>query len=76
MEKTITFTMTERQAKDFENLLDKTLDVLNRWKNESPERDARFDKNHEDFLEKISEIEIRDEEISKQMAKWAATMEK
>ncbi len=68
--------MTERQAKDFENLLDKTLDVFDRWKKESPERDARFDKNHKDFLKKISEIETRDKETLKQLAKWAATMEK
>ncbi|CAN5853983.1 hypothetical protein BH20ACI4_BH20ACI4_32420 [soil metagenome] len=76
MEKTITFTMTERQAKEFENLLDKTLDIFNRWKKESPERDARFDQHHKDFLEKISEIEKRDQETSKQLAKWAAAMEK
>jgi hypothetical protein len=76
MEKTITFTMTETQAKEFENILDKTLEIFNRWKKESSERDARFDKNHKDFLEKISEIEKRDTETSKQLAKWAAAMEK
>ncbi len=76
MEKTITFTMTETQAKEFEKLLDKTLDLFNRWKKESPERNARFDKNHDEFLKKISEIEQRDEETSKLLAKWAATMEK
>lgn len=76
MEKTITFTMTESQAREFEKLLDKTLEIFNRWKKESSERDARFDKNHKDFLEKISQIEKRDKETSKQIAKWAATMEK
>lgn len=76
MEKTFTFTMTESQAKEFENLLDKTLEILNRWKKESPERDARFDKNHEDFLKKVSEIEKRNEETSRLLAKWATTMEK
>lgn len=76
MEKTITFTMTESQAKEFENLLDKTLETLNKWKNESFERNARFDKNHEDFLKKVSEIENRNQETSKLLSKWATAMEK
>jgi hypothetical protein len=76
MEKTFTFTMTESQAKEFESLLDKTLEIFKRWERESPERNARFDKNHEEFLKQISEIDKRNKETSKILAEWEAEMNK
>lgn len=76
MEKTITFTMTESQAKKFEDLLDATLEIFKRWERESPERDARFDRQHEEFLKKIAEIEKMSEETSRRLAKWRTEMEK
>lgn len=49
MEKTIKFEMTESQAEKFEKLLDATLEVLTRLEKESPERQARAEKHHEEF---------------------------
>lgn len=76
MEKTITFTMTESQAKRFEELLDATLEIFNRWERESPERDARFDRQHKEFLKKIAEMEKMTEQTSQRLAGWKADMEK
>jgi len=42
MEKTITFEMTNNQVKDVEKILDKTLTVLRRMEEESPEREKRI----------------------------------
>lgn len=76
MEKTITFEMTESQAKKFEKLLDDTLEVLNRMEKESPERNARFDRTHEEIMRKITEAEKITERASKRMAKWEIPLEK
>jgi len=76
MEKTITFEMTESQAKSFEQLLDATLEILNRMEKESPERDARMDKMHEEFQEKLAEIKKLSEQTSQRLAKWGMPLEK
>ena len=57
MEKTITFEMTESQAQKFEKLLDATLEILNRMKKESPERDARMDKMQAETRKNLAEAE-------------------
>lgn len=76
MANTITFEMTETQAQKFEKMLDDTLEILNRMEKESPERDARFDKHHEEFLRKIAENQIIMDRISRRMAKWEIPLEK
>ncbi len=76
MANTITFEMTETQAQKFEKMLDDTLEILNRTEKESPERDARFDKHHEEFLRKIAENQIIMDRISRRMAKWEIPLEK
>jgi len=76
MEKTITFEMTDSQAEKFEKLLDETLEILGRMEKESPERDARFDKTHEEIMRKITETEKIMERTSQRMAKWGIPLEK
>lgn len=76
MEKMITFTMTESQAKKFEKLLDATLEIFNRWQKESPERDARFDRDHEETMKRLAEFRKDSEQTSQLLAKWKAEMEK
>ena len=76
MEKTITFTMTESQAKKFEQLLDSTLEIFNRWEKESPERDARFDREHEETMKKLVKLRKDSEQAAPLLAKWKAEMEK
>lgn len=75
MEKTIKFEMTESQAEKFENFLDATLEVLTRLEKESPERQARAEKHHEEFCREIAETKKMMEETSNRMAKWEAEME-
>lgn len=76
MEKTITFEMTESQAEKFEKLLDDTLEILGRMEKESPERNARFDKHHEEFMRKMDETEKIMERTSQRMAKWEIPLER
>ena len=76
MEKTITFKMTESQAKKFEKLLDATLEILNRMEKESPERDARMDKMQKEFQEEIAKIKKMSEQTSRRLAKWEIPLEK
>ena len=76
MEKTITFEITESQAQKFEKLLDATLEILNRMEKESPERNARFDKHHEEFMKNIAETKKMMEQTSKRMEKWGIPLEK
>ncbi len=76
MEKTITFKMTESQAEKFEKLLDDTLEILDRMEKESPERDARFDKHHEDFMRNLAETKKIMERTEQRMAKWGIPLEK
>lgn len=76
MEKTITFKITESQAKRFEKMLDATLEILNRMEKESPERAARFDKHHEEFLKNIAETEKMMEQTSRRLARWNTSLEK
>ena len=76
MEKTITFEITESQAQKFEKLLDDTLEILNRMEKESPVRDARFDKRHEDFMKKIAETKKQMDQTSKRLEKWKMSLEK
>lgn len=76
MEKAITFEITESQAQKFEKLLDDTLENLNRMERESPERDARFDKSHEEIMQRLSETVKTMEQTSKRMAKWGIPLEK
>ena len=76
MANTITFEMTETQAQKFEKLLDDTLEILNRMEKESPERDARFDKHHEEIVRKIAESERIMKRVSERMAKWELPLER
>ncbi len=76
MEKTITFEMPESEAKNFEKLLDATLEILNRMEKESPERDARMDKHHEEFERNLAETKKIMERTSQRMAKWGIPFEK
>lgn len=76
MEKTITFEITESQAQKFEKMLDATLEILRRMEKESPERAARFDKQHEEFLKNIAETKKMMERTSQRMAKWEIPLEK
>jgi len=76
MEKTITFTLTESQAKKLEQLLDSTLEIFNRWEKESPERDARFDREHKETMKKLIKLRKDSEQTSQLLAKWKAEMEK
>lgn len=75
MEKTITFTITESQAKSFEKLLDENLEIFKRWKEESPERDAAFDRGHEEIMDKLAQVEKNISETSKRLAKWKIPQE-
>lgn len=74
MEKTITFTITESQLKELESVLDEVLAKFEKWEKENPIRDAQFDKHHEEFLEKIAEIEENSKHTSKILAKWETSM--
>lgn len=76
MEKTITFEITESQAQKFEKLLDDTLEILNRMEKESPERDARFDKRHEEFMKNIAETQKKMDQTSRRLDKWLMSLEK
>ncbi len=76
MEKTITIEMTESQAEKFEKLLDDTLEILNRMEKEGPERDARFDEHHEDFMRNLAETKKIMERTERRMAKWGVPLEK
>ncbi len=76
MEKTITFEITESQAQKFEKLLDDTLEILNRMEKESPERDVRFDKTHDEIMRRLTETAKTMEQTSKRMAKWGIPLEK
>lgn len=76
MEKTITFELPESEARNFEKLLDATLEILNRMEKESPERDARMNKYHEDFERNLAETKKIMERTSKRMARWGIPLEK
>ncbi|MCY7346406.1 MAG: hypothetical protein LH614_09335 [Pyrinomonadaceae bacterium] len=76
MEKIITFEITESQAEKFEKMLDATLEILNRMEKESPERAARFDKHHEDFMRNLAETKKIMERTEQRMAKWGIPLEK
>ena len=76
MEKTITFEITESQAQKFEKLLDDTLEILRRMEKESPERNARVDKMHEEFMRNLAETKRMMERTSQRMAKWGIPLEK
>ncbi len=76
MEKTITFEITESQAQKFEKVLDDTLEILNRMERETPEREARSRKYHEDFEKSLAETKRIMEQTSQRMAKWGMPLEK
>ncbi|MDQ2745818.1 MAG: hypothetical protein M3T96_00975 [Acidobacteriota bacterium] len=61
MANTITFEMTENQAKSVEQLLDETLTVLRRIEDESPAREQRIEQSRR-------ETQTIKEEIWKQLA--------
>jgi hypothetical protein len=61
MEKTITFEMSEKEAKNFEKLIDETLNVLRRLEKESPEREARIAQSQ-------SDVQTIKKEIREQLA--------
>jgi len=61
MAKTITFEMTNNQVKNVEKILDKTLTVLRRIEEESPEREKRI-------AQSKAETQVIKKEIRKQMA--------
>lgn len=76
MANTITFEISESEQRKFEELLDETLKVLRRMEKESPERDARFDRRHEEFMQNISETEKMMKQTSRRLAKWKIPLEK
>ena len=76
MANTITFEMTENQAKSFEKLMDDTLEILNRMEKESPERDERFDKIYEETQKKFTEIERLMKQTDQRIKKWGIGLEK
>lgn len=49
---------------------------FNRWEKESPERDARFDREHEETMRKLAEFRKDSEPTSQLLAKWKAEMKK
>ena len=61
MEKTITFEMTNNQVKNVEKILDKTLMVLRRMEEESPEREKRI-------AQSKAETQVIKKEIREQLA--------
>ena len=61
MEKIVTFEMTNNQVKNVEKILDKTLMVLRRMEEESPEREKRI-------AQSKAETQVIKKEIRKQMA--------
>lgn len=61
MANTVTFEMTENQAKNVERLLDDTLTVLRRMEEENPERDKRIARSR-------NETQTLKKEIWEQMA--------
>lgn len=70
MEKTIKLELKESQAIKFENLLDKTLEVLTRLEKESPDRDKRkeflqnnIDKNIAETRKNMLEIDRKLKEL-------------
>lgn len=75
MEKTIKLEITESQAKKFESLLDKTLEILNRWESESPERERNLDLRYRENLKKLSKSQETKTEADKILAKWQKEME-
>ena len=75
MEKTITFTMTESQAKSVEKLLDEFIGLSKRWQKETPERDARLDREHKERMKKLTELRKDSEQTSHLLAKWKTEME-
>ena len=58
MANTITFEIPEKEAKNFERLLDETLKILRRMEKESPEREA-----------KIARSQVETQEIKKEIHK-------
>lgn len=75
MEKTITFTITESQAKSFEKLLDATLKILNEMEKNAPDRDARLDKMQEEFERQLAETKEIMSRTSQRMEKWELPLE-
>lgn len=61
MEKTITFEMTNNQLKNVEKIIDKTLTVLRRMEEESPEREKRI-------AQSKAETQVIKKEIREQLA--------
>lgn len=69
MEKTIKLEVTESQAKKFENLLDRTIEVLQRLETESPRRQSKINESQEN-TEKIKteiyqQLDILENKIGK-----------
>lgn len=69
MEKTINLKITESQAKTFESLLDKILEILNRMEKESPERDKRKAQMQKSIDENIAEAQKNMLEVDKKLKK-------
>ena len=69
MEKTVTFEMPESEAKNFEKLLDATLEILNKMKRESPERDARMDKMQTETRKNLAAAEKNLKQVSERLNK-------
>ncbi|CAN5744349.1 hypothetical protein BH24ACI2_BH24ACI2_06590 [soil metagenome] len=76
MANTITFEIPESEAKQFEKMLDATLEILRRMEKESPERDARIDKMHEETVRNLAEAEKTMERVSRRIADWGISPEK
>lgn len=76
MANTVTFEMSENQARDFEKLLDATLEILRRMEAESPERDARIDKMREETRRNLDEAAKTMKGVSKRLANLEISLEK
>jgi hypothetical protein len=70
MEKTINFTMTESQAEKFEKLLDDNLEIFERWEKESPNRDADFDRRHEEIMSGLEGLQKKMDKTDEIISKW------
>ncbi len=71
MEKTIKLEIPESQAKKFESLLDKTLEILNRLEVEAPKRDKRKKFLQKNIDKNIAETQKNMSEIDKTLKEFA-----
>ncbi len=74
--KTINFTMTESQAEKFEKLLDDNLEIFERWEKESPDRDADFDRRHEEIMAELQGLHKKMDKTAEIISRWEMPLDK